>query len=277
MAAALVCVGVDARQCDWCGADYVPFQKSLTCSPACKLERQRLIAREKARAKQAAKGPAVSRFVSCEACGAEMRWRGPRHKTCSRACYRQVWERPSRAVLCHELAKQTKSCLRCGSAFTPRTYQNVYCTAECEEAVRRAHRRAKYTPRRSSAAISVCRTCGSEFVKRDARQASCSVSCSAAFWSPITARTRRARKAGAHAEQFDPIEVLERDGWRCHLCGVSTPRRLRGTKHPRAPHLDHIVPLAAGGAHTRANTACACARCNTSKGAKPLGQLRLLA
>lgn len=39
------------------------------------------------------------------------------------------------------------------------------------------------------------------------------------------AQRRRAIKAQALFERFDPIEVLERDGWRCHLCGIATPKR----------------------------------------------------
>jgi hypothetical protein len=85
----------------------------------------------------------------------------------------------------------------------------------------------------------------------------------------------RGRAEGA--ERFDPLEVLERDGWRCHICGTRTPKRLRGTYDDRAPELDHINPLAVGGKHTRQNTACCCRKCNQSKGSKPLGQLRLVA
>ncbi|WP_443026051.1 HNH endonuclease [Sphingomonas sp. PB2P19] len=89
---------------------------------------------------------------------------------------------------------------------------------------------------------------------------------------------RKALQRGsvAGAERFDPVAVLSRDRWKCHLCGRATPQRLRGTYDDRAPELDHIVPLARGGKHTMANTACACRRCNIVKGARPLGQLRLL-
>lgn len=99
-----------------------------------------------------------------------------------------------------------------------------------------------------------------------------------------TSPSRRAHKAKrkalhrgkiAGAETFDPIEILERDKWRCHICGVSTPRKLRGTYDDRAPELDHLVPLAKGGAHTRANTACACRKCNMAKGSSIIGQMRL--
>ena len=84
---------------------------------------------------------------------------------------------------------------------------------------------------------------------------------------------RRAAKRGNRCERFDPIEVLERDKWRCQMCGVITPKRLRGTHGPRAPELDHVIPLALGGEHSRANTQCACRSCNQAKGATPLGQI----
>jgi len=76
-------------------------------------------------------------------------------------------------------------------------------------------------------------------------------------------------------EAFDPIKVFMRDKWHCQLCGVSTPKRLRGTYEDDAPELDHVVPLALGGSHTWANVQCACRSCNISKGARALGQMGL--
>jgi len=87
---------------------------------------------------------------------------------------------------------------------------------------------------------------------------------------------RRARERAASIEKFDPEEVLARDGWRCQICGVDTPKRLRGTYKPNAPELDHIVALSRGGAHSRANTQCACRRCNGIKSnGRPMGQIAL--
>jgi 5-methylcytosine-specific restriction endonuclease McrA len=88
---------------------------------------------------------------------------------------------------------------------------------------------------------------------------------------------RRTRLKATTVELFDPIEVLERDGWRCHICGIRTPRRLRGSYEDNAPELDHVIPLAAGGEHSRKNTACSCRKCNIAKADRPLGQLRLVA
>lgn len=93
----------------------------------------------------------------------------------------------------------------------------------------------------------------------------------------IGRQVRRARERAAVVERFDPFEIFNRDKWRCHLCGARTLKRMRGSCHDRAPEIDHIVPLAAGGEHSRLNTACVCRKCNIAKGARPLGQLRLVA
>lgn len=86
---------------------------------------------------------------------------------------------------------------------------------------------------------------------------------------------RRAKERGATADRIDPIRVFERDGWKCHLCGCTTPMRLRGSYEDNAPELDHVIPLAAGGSHTWGNVRCSCRKCNILKSDKPLGQLGL--
>lgn len=88
---------------------------------------------------------------------------------------------------------------------------------------------------------------------------------------------RRAKLRAVEREWVVPFKVFERDGWRCHMCKRKTPQRLRGTYLPNAPELDHIVPLAMGGGHTYANTACSCRSCNGKKGATTYGQPSLFA
>jgi 5-methylcytosine-specific restriction endonuclease McrA len=81
---------------------------------------------------------------------------------------------------------------------------------------------------------------------------------------------RRARKRGAPVvETIDRLAIYARDGGKCHLCHrqVSVHRFT----------LDHLVPLAHGGAHTALNLAVAHRRCNESRGTGFLpAQLRLL-
>lgn len=91
----------------------------------------------------------------------------------------------------------------------------------------------------------------------------------------INRAKRKALERGAVREAFDPMAVFARDKWHCQLCGVSTPKRLRGKNESRSPELDHIVPLSLGGEHTMRNSQCLCRSCNLAKGATVRGQLFL--
>lgn len=90
-------------------------------------------------------------------------------------------------------------------------------------------------------------------------------------------RSRRAATKGVKAiETFDPLDVLARDDWTCQMCQKRLSERKRGSFDDDAPELDHIVPLAAGGDHSRRNTQCLCRKCNLQKGASPFGQMLLV-
>lgn len=76
-------------------------------------------------------------------------------------------------------------------------------------------------------------------------------------------------RGAAEAERFTLNEIFARDGGVCHLCRKSVDR-VDAT-------VDHLVPVALGGPHTRANVALAHRSCNSSKKTSPRGeQLRLL-
>lgn len=77
---------------------------------------------------------------------------------------------------------------------------------------------------------------------------------------------RRAKQRGATvAHAINPLVILERDKWKCYLCGTKTPRELRGTYKDNAPEVDHIIPLSKGGLHVESNLKCACRKCNIFK------------
>lgn len=122
-----------------------------------------------------------------------------------------------------------------------------------------------------------CSVCADTEKKRARREWRASPNGRAARQADKARRRAAERGLADGSERFDPIEVLKRDGWRCHLCGCKTPERLRGTYASNAPELDHIVPLSKGGQHTKANTACACRRCNGAKSDQIAGQPSLLA
>jgi hypothetical protein len=187
--------------------------------------------------------PGWSSVISCacEGCGTEIyRSRvGSRGKKrfCSEKCrtrhrYLRVNSRPE------------KPCVRCGAVIPAGAHVNRdHCTRQCK----------KDGDAERVAAIHI------ERYRTDARYRE---------MFHRNGHIRRARLKGVSTVRFDPLTVLERDGWICQICGVSTPKELRGVKVHNSPTLDHVVPIAKGGAHTPENTQCACLRCNCSKGAR---------
>jgi len=71
------------------------------------------------------------------------------------------------------------------------------------------------------------------------------------------------------------MKVFERDGWVCQLC-LKPVRRSLPSGHMKEATVDHIVALAAGGAHCMANVQTAHRICNSLKGDTPGPTLALL-
>jgi 5-methylcytosine-specific restriction endonuclease McrA len=85
-----------------------------------------------------------------------------------------------------------------------------------------------------------------------------------------TKEKRDSRIKSGEREAVWPSRVFARDGWMCRLCGIDTPKELRGSYEHNAPELDHVVPLSRGGAHTFNNTQCLCRSCNGWKAARTM-------
>lgn len=77
--------------------------------------------------------------------------------------------------------------------------------------------------------------------------------------------TRRAREAGVAVEEIDYKRIYIRDHDICYLCGGKVKKSER--------HLDHVIPLSRGGAHSEDNIRVTHARCNLKKGTKLVEEL----
>lgn len=172
-------------------------------------------------------------------------------------------------------------------AWFIRRHKTLTCSTSCHRlrtAIRAAE--AQGNTRRGTPITRPCRWCTTEFTQlsRTRLKDFCSRPCRAAHTKatadPETRRQakrrRRNRLRSAHAEPYRTVDIYKRDGWRCHLCGKPT-QRTKVVPHPRAPTLDHIIPLARGGADAPSNVACAHFICNARKGDRPADeQLRLI-
>lgn len=88
-------------------------------------------------------------------------------------------------------------------------------------------------------------------------------------------RRRRAVEKGVEREPYTLAEIAARDRSVCQLCG----KRVAMTKqvpHPKAPVVDHVLPLAVGGDDTRANVQLAHFMCNSIKSDGGSQQLALV-
>lgn len=266
------------RKCDLCGCSYHPIKPNQRfCNTGCDQatgERRRRIQK-----------------YECQNCGDEFHPKDNRYsKFCGRECAYEKQksdaaerapelEATKAAKLAAERERKRAErqwrkdnpvyelrCEDCGESFRWHRADKKFCSTSCQ--ARNHNRKLKRAEPRP------CKECGGTFTPEygNKRRDFCSKECSRRHGVRIGRANRRAREKEQFVESVDPFVVFDRDKWQCHLCGVKTPKKLRGTLDDRAPELDHIVPLAAGGSHSYANTACACRSCNIEKGAQPLGQ-----
>lgn len=263
---------VSLRECAACKREFYPTAKPQKfCGVGCSQPYVAQVQKDRA-----------PRY-NCQHCGIEFK---PKHyrytKYCSRDChFLAVQARPSPTTSRHWVHWFFRTCSECGARFIARSSDGCICSDLCRRKRRSdAQTRrdaAKATAKASSHPPRICGECGNSFVPvyGDKRREYCSIDCGNKRNGRIAKRKRRAIERGACADNIDPNAVFNRDGWRCHICGCRTPRRLRGSIELKAPEMDHIIPLSKGGSHTMDNVACCCRECNMRKGAKIIGQLRL--
>lgn len=243
-------------------------------------------------------------------CGTEIIKRfksGKAHKHCSINCAGTASKRARGVMPKHRIA--ACKCGHCGESFKPKRYdRTAYCSRECAFAGKAAapscalwagycagcgnafvsrrmraycneacHKPTEYIS--TAPESKACKTCGCNFkppIAKTRQEDFCGAECRKAAKSGqrrIAKGVRRARKRACHVEAVDPFKVFNRDGWRCQMCKIRTPKTKRGSYDDNAPELDHIIPISKGGEHSYRNTQCSCRKCNREKSDTPRGQL----
>ncbi len=118
----------------------------------------------------------------------------------------------------------------------------------------------------------ICTECGSPWLKDRKTTTTLCLPCIVAargtfapnYLSIDKSGYRRARQLGNDAEHIDVLALFDRAGWQCALCTEPVDRSLMWPD-PMSASLDHLVPLARGGAHTKDNAQLAHLVCNMRK------------
>jgi 5-methylcytosine-specific restriction endonuclease McrA len=124
--------------------------------------------------------------------------------------------------------------------------------------------------------VCICKICGGSFKPEygTKKRSFCSDDCTREARKRADKRSKkdtgtthqqRAKHYGVPRGYFNLRKILERDNWKCYICGCDTPEELRGTCEDNAPEIDHVIPLSKGGGHTKDNVRCCCRRCNREK------------
>lgn len=106
-----------------------------------------------------------------------------------------------------------------------------------------------------------CFRCGTSFCIRASEPARY---CTDACANRAKQSKRRATIRSAFVADVSPAKVFQADGYRCHLCKRLTLAD-KVVPHPRAPTVDHVIPLSRGGTHEPSNCRTACFHCNSTK------------
>lgn len=119
-----------------------------------------------------------------------------------------------------------------------------------------------------------CRICGQSFVSSgglDWASLSCNEKCDQQWQAEkkryYRSRYQVARRARIKTTQVEHIyrgRIYARDEHSCYLCGEQLNMDAQAPE-PKAPTIDHVVPLARGGSHTYDNLRAACFECNSRK------------
>ena len=248
------------KQCNACGEWFRTQEKRKRhCSQRCS-QSMRLAGK-----------PLKSNRV-CVGCGSEFRKKySGRNKGlyCSRECafkncqhYNRSPKHPiSDGIL--EWAFGWKKCRVCRCDFYATKTNSGICSDECRK--QRAREKAGNWYNQKHGDTRPCASCGNVINRNGKRMCEECRRIGKAESRRASKSIRRAReKTNGPYELIRATAVFKRDEWICRLCNQPTESHEK-VPHPRAPTIDHIMPISKGGTHTMDNVQCACFECNWMK------------
>lgn len=228
-------------------------------------------------------GKGLAPNAMCDECGkpfargaqASKRYCSP---SCSRRANKRAWK-PERVLMA--CAWCDKPIMRSVRADCPRSFCGKACQMSYAVCVTRGKSFSEWkppkpkliesAPRLARFTAGYCRRCGDSFILDRQRHHSFAFYCSPQCGKADGRTRRRARKRDAYVADVWRPRIFKRDGYRCQICG----KRLAMSKsvpHPKAPTIDHIIPLSEGGTHEPSNCQAAHFMCNAMKSGSAAAQ-----
>ena len=154
-------------------------------------------------------------------------------------------------------------CEECGGHFTGR--KRKFCDMNCLWTNTKERRKLV-----KILIEKMCVHCGIKFFTLRKEQKYCTRKCGRELSLTNKRNRRRAKIKGAKIiEKFSYLEIFERDDWICQSCGIKTLKLTdKMFLDPKAPELDHVIPLSRGGDHIASNVQLLCRKCNRIKNNK---------
>lgn len=237
--------------CEHCGAEFGSRRSrrgwTRYCSKSCA-------------ARARSEGNPSRRLRNCEICGEQYKASRGDQRTCSRACGTKIHRRTRERAQWPSSPVYIRNCAYCATVFVGRKPVAKFCSPKCNRDSRRPQERhcacGQLIPLKRQKCDACVRLARKERRRREKKAA-------------------EARKRGIKQEPYTLAEIAVRDRYRCGLCR----KRVAMTKavpHPKAPSIDHVLPIACGGDDTRANVQLAHFSCNARKHVGGSQQLALI-
>ena len=257
--------GLREFSCLRCGKNFTTSHKRKYCSPRCHNQRSH--------------GPRKLKPArACKGCGTMFvpRHSGNKGLYCSRSCayeHRNQWTKvgPSNPAKPGPYCRVWFIvCKQCGKEWTAKRKKEL-CSRECALAfgrdVARAINKASYAAEVASRQPIACVECGESFTSTHGRKF-CSDECSDRIYSNGFEFIKRRYGMSLNEWRRVRLAVLERDEYRCHICGGNTDPG-SDVNDDDYPNADHVVPVSNGGETVMHNLRCAHRACNIKKSDKP--------
>lgn len=285
-------------ECPYCGAFFSPKNKrrKYCYDAACHREHRRLEMRDyverykaehghtptqKYRPAGTPRAPRKMHTNTCKQCGSAYQTKDRRTYLCSPTCIGQ-WNSTTRTRKTTDIVPYVKlrvyipqhtqgrgftqgPCAECGTEFTGVGMAATYCSALCSSRASWAKRLRASGGRTREEWAAIDRAC---------------TECEATYNSPhplattCSPRCRRAsRRVSKWISDTRRQSIYERDNYECHICGQVTDPNAHHL-NDWYPTLDHLTPVAQGGADESSNLATCHRWCNSVRGISNVREAR---